>query len=478
MSATKTVERHAAHVPYEPSKSKSSIAVFALPIGGPSLEAGSSIMMADLNRDRIRNEAVSRKNVPADETPVNSNGFDMSLRDERLFLASLCLCLFLAGWNDATLGPLLTRIRESYGIDYTVVSLLFICQCTGFIAGAGFNLYLTDRFGFGKLLVAGAAIQVAMYAIMSPPPPFPVLCITYVINGFVIAVQDAQANTFIACIPRNGSTNMGILHSIYGFGGFTSPWVATQFASRRRWSFHFLVSMSIAVLNTILFTYMFRGKRQEYFIPESTHTNENGEPQTEQTTQTKYKLILRHRSVQLLSAYILVYLGAGTTIGGWIVTYLQQRRNGGPSAGYVSSGFSGGLTLGRAVLIPLTKWIGSNRVIYVYLALAIALEATIWSVNSLIGNAIAVSFVGLFLGPMYPIAMIVASDIIPPRLLGGAIGFISAIGQAGSAIFPFLNGALTNRFGVRVMEPLVVALLFALMGIWYFTINTKVSRVD
>ncbi|KAG8853392.1 hypothetical protein FRB96_008182 [Tulasnella sp. 330] len=366
--------------------------------------------------------------------------------------------------------------------------------------GAASNLYLTEKIGFGKLIVGGAAVQVAMYAIMSPAPPFPVLCVTYVVNGLVIAVQDSQANTFIASIPQNGSFNMGILHSIYGFGLFASPWVATQFATRPRWSFHFLVSMSIAVLNTVVLAYMFRGKRQDYFIPERTH-NEAGEPNPEHTLGRKYKLILGHRSVQLLSAWIFVYLGAGVTISGWTVTYLQQRRNGGPSVGYVSSGFAGGTALGRAILIPLTRMIGSKRVIYVYLAVAIALQFTVWFVDSLIGNAVAISFIGLFLGPMYPIAMIVASDIIPPRyvcvasastlrsqltdpgypecsLLGGSIGFISAIGQAGSAVFPFLNGALTNRFGVHVMEPLIVGLLLVLIAIWFFTLKIKVSRSD
>ena len=36
---------------------------------------------------------------------------------------------------------------------------------------------------------SGAAFQVLGYAIQAPAPPFPVMCVGYVINGFGIAIQ-------------------------------------------------------------------------------------------------------------------------------------------------------------------------------------------------------------------------------------------------------------------------------------------------
>lgn len=47
------------------------------------------------------------------EPPI---GFSMSTKDERIYLATLCYTLFVAGWNDATLGPLLPRIQEVYHV--------------------------------------------------------------------------------------------------------------------------------------------------------------------------------------------------------------------------------------------------------------------------------------------------------------------------------------------------------------------------
>ena len=46
------------------------------------------------------------------------------------------------------------------------------------------------------------------------------------------------------------------------------------------------------------------------------------------------------------------------TLGGWIVTYIIEVRGGGPSSGYISSGFFGGLTFGRVALL----WVNSKVV--------------------------------------------------------------------------------------------------------------------
>ena len=37
-------------------------------------------------------------------------------KSERIVIAAMCFSLFLAGWNDAAIGPLLPRIQEVYGV--------------------------------------------------------------------------------------------------------------------------------------------------------------------------------------------------------------------------------------------------------------------------------------------------------------------------------------------------------------------------
>lgn len=82
------------------------------------------------------------------------------------------------------------------------------------------------------------------------------------------------------------------------------------------------------------------------------------------------------------------------------------------------------------------------------------LEVTVWAVPSLIENAVAVSFIGLLMGPMYPILVNHAQNVLPRWLLTGSIGWIAGIGQAGSAILPLITGVLASKFGIGSLQPL------------------------
>ena len=98
--------------------------------------------------------------------------------------------------------------------------------------------------------------------------------------------------------------------------------------------------------------------------------------------------------------------------------------------------------------------IGERYVVFIYVALTIGLEIVVWLVPSLIGGAVAVSLVGLFLGPIYPIVMNHSGRILPPWLLTGCIGWITGFGTADSAFWPFMTGLMANNHGIKTLQPL------------------------
>ncbi|KAI0631187.1 MFS general substrate transporter [Trametes polyzona] len=402
---------------------------------------------------------------------------------ERLQFLACCWTLFLAGWNDGTTGPLLPRIQSVYHVGFAVVSLIFVFNCVGFVTGAAANVWLTDRFGFGTVSVfalvftddtLGSLAQVAGYALEAPAPPFPVFVLGYAVNGFGLSLQDAGANGFVASLKDNAATKMGILHAIYGAGALSSPLVATQFSQLTHWSFHYLVSLGIALSNTVLLVAVFRFKGQDECLAEIGQAPSHDE---ESQSNNKYKQIFSLRALHLMAFFILIYVGVEVTLGGWIVTYVIQLRGGGPSSGYISSGFFGGLTLGRVGLLWVNQKVGERRAIFLYGLLAIALELVIWLVPSLIGGGIAVSFVGVLLGPIYPIVMNHAARVLPPWLLTGCIGWIAGFGQAGSAFLPFLTGALASRVGIKSLQPLLVSMMGFMIFLWALVPNSS-RRVD
>ncbi|KAI6019817.1 MFS general substrate transporter [Pisolithus orientalis] len=406
---------------------------------------------------------VSSSSPTRDVASADSKGHEKEQRRRaHIQFATLCWTLYLAGWNDGTTGPLLPRIQRVYNINFAVVSLLFVFACIGFISGALSNLVLDGRYGFGKVIVLGSLFQVVAYCFESAAPPFPLFVLGYAINGVGMALQDAQANGFVACLRDNPEMKMGILHAAYGAGAFSSPLVATQFAQQPHWSFHYLCSLALALLNTILLIAVFGLKTQDECLAQI------GVPPCEKgnSERSRFRQVFALRIVHLMAFFILVYVGVEVTVGGWIVTYVIDVRGGGPSSGYISSGFFGGLMVGRVSLLWVNRKIGERRALFIYAFLAIGLELIVWLVPSLVGGAVAVSVIGILLGPMYPIAMNHAGRVLPRWLLTVSIGWIAGCGQAGSALLPFVTGAIASKSGIKTLQPVLVSMMAFMTFIW------------
>lgn len=58
----------------------------------------------------------------------------------------------------------------------------------------------------------GAASQALAYALLIPAFPFPSFPVIYAVGGFGMALQDAQANVYIAGQP-NAEVKLGYLHA-------------------------------------------------------------------------------------------------------------------------------------------------------------------------------------------------------------------------------------------------------------------------
>src|ERR1700753_1617631 len=112
-----------------------------------------------------------------------------------------------------------------------------------------------------------------------------------------------------------------------GLGAFASPLVATQFAPIRQWSFHYLVSLSLAVMNAILLSVMFKFKRHQgkltlFTTPIRSYlffcidliaqyhdpaVDPNGGKR--HSKKSDYKAVLSNRNVYLLAIFCFIYAG-------------------------------------------------------------------------------------------------------------------------------------------------------------------------
>lgn len=174
------------------------------------------------------------------------------------------------------------------------------------------------------------------------------------------------------------------------------------------------------------------------------------------------------RVTWICAAFLLAYVGVEVSLGGWIVQFMIRVRNADRfPAGMTSVGFWLGLTVGRVVLGFVTPRLGVKVAVAVYLPATMALELVFWLVPQFYVSAVAIALQGFFLGPLFPAVIVAATKLLPRHLHVSTIGFAAAFGGSGAAVLPFAVGAIAQAKGVQVLQPIVLAMLVVLLGLWF-----------
>jgi len=343
--------------------------------------------------------------------------------------------MFVMGWTNSSTGPLLPRIQFFYDVGLGAASWVFILLRMGVVVGALFNMPMTDRLGLGKMLVVGALFQVVAFIFESLAPPFPAFALSFALAGMGSIFQSASAYSFIATLQTDSDYKQGYMQAAYGVGALTAPLSATYFAQlETHWSRHYLVSLSLAVVNMVTLAGVFKLQPQDVCLRQAGEILPDKIP-GEEIHENKFSQLMKNKTVHLFAFFLMVNTGIEITIGGWIVTFLVLVRGGGPSSGYVETGFFGGITLGRVVLVRVTKKIGPVNAIYIYILIAIFFQLIVWLVPSFIAAAISVTLMGFILGPIFPTAINHTARVLPRHLITGTVGWIAACGAGGSTLF-------------------------------------------
>ncbi|KXJ88448.1 major facilitator superfamily domain-containing protein [Microdochium bolleyi] len=382
-------------------------------------------------------------------------------------------CFFsfvVMGSNDAAYGPLIPYIQEYYGLSYTIVSLLFLSPFVGYTAAALLNNHVHLKFGQrGVAFFTGIAHLVA-YIIIATHPPYPVLVVAFVFAGLGNGLADAAWNAWIGNMT-NANEILGLLHGLYGLGAVLAPLIATTLITKAGtgWWYYYYIMIGMASLELVSTTYTFWSATGDMTATTTDEAVASIQKKKKKSGGLRHALLHRPgaRVTWLCAIFLLGYVGVEVALGGWIVEFMIQVRQGEAFAsGMAAMGFWLGITVGRVILGFVTPRIGERLAITIYLPIAIGLQILFWLVPQFIVSTVAVGLVGFFLGPLFPGVIVVMSKLLPRSLHVSAIGFAAAFGGSGAAILPFAVGALAQAKGVQVLQPFIVALLAVIMGLW------------
>ncbi|KAI7860296.1 major facilitator superfamily domain-containing protein [Circinella umbellata] len=379
----------------------------------------------------------------------------------------------VCGINDASIGAIIPRLKDYYGIPNETVSLLFLCNSFGYFLAAMVNGYLVHKLGQQGSMYFGAINLLIAYALIASGFPFGIMAVLMVLQGSGVALLDAGMNVYTSSVPK-ATLMLNILHAMYGVGAMISPLMnATLSKLGFSWQGLYVFMSLFSLINLVLITVGFRNIKMDYIDDE--------EDEEERHNPDRHKQIMRaamrHPMTVLGAMYILVYVGTEVTVGGWGLTFLQQGRHGDFIAmSNVIAGYWAGLAIGRIILGYLCDRFGEKRMISIFTFMTIAVLIVLWTVADVVIDSIAIISIGFLLGPMFPSTVSLASKVLPRNMHATSIGFIAGTGAGGAALFPFITGQVAGKFGILSMPIVCLAMSVTMQILWTFVPSKKSEK--
>ncbi|KAM5353488.1 hypothetical protein ACJ41O_000138 [Fusarium nematophilum] len=370
------------------------------------------------------------------------------------------LSFIIAGMNDAAIGALIPSLETYYDLSYTIISLIFLTPFAGYSIAAFTNARIHMKFGQRGVAIMAPICHIITFAALAAHPPYPVLVVCNIVSGFGNGLTDACFCAWIGVFDK-ANTIQGFLHSCYSLGALFAPLIATSMvvSAELPWYTYYYLMIGISVVEWVGLTLTFWHKTGAVYRAE--HANES------ESEGAGTREALKSKVTWLCALFFFAYMGVEVGLGGWVVTFMLRVRNASRYAsGASGSGFWAGMALGRAVLGFVTERFGERLCITIYLAISIGLELLFWLVPQFIVSAVAVAFLGFFLGPLFPGAVMLTAKLLPKRIHVSAIGFAMAMGGTGGTIFPFAIGAIASSKGVAVLQPIILALIVVVALVW------------
>lgn len=279
----------------------------------------------------------------------------------------------------------------------------------GWLLAAVTNPFLAAYLTLGQLLGAGSVLQLAAH-LLRPRGPLPLFCAAFLPQSLGMAYQDAHSNAFVGGLRNVPHRWLGFIHACYALGCFVGPLLATAVATSApgdgdgedAWRRVYFVLIGICVLNVAGVAVAFRDSLWRRPHHHRNNNDGGGQRKRGRAAMRGTARLLRSKTLWLLSLFYFLTLGANFTAGGWVVEFLTAVRGGDlAAAGYVPTGFYGGMLAGRLLLAePTFRW-GEQRMLLLYSVLCVALQLVFWLQPDVVGSAVALSFIGFFSGPFF-----------------------------------------------------------------------------
>ena len=369
-------------------------------------------------------------------------------RERFLKTAGYYAAFIVLGLASAAIGPTLPGLAEQTGSQLSQISFLFTTHALGYMIGSFQGGRVYDRLPGHQLMVFGLVL-IALTLVAAPIVPM-LWLLTLVIGllGLAQGLVDVGGNTLLVWVhgERVGPFMNG-LHFFYGLGGFVLPIIVAWMVSLNgdiTWAYWTLALLSLPAVVWLV--------RLSSPPAPRTSSAESADP-------------VNPWLIPLIALFFTLYVGAETSLGGWIHTYTVASGLGNAAVGaYLTSGFWGAFTAGRLLSIPLAARHRPRSLLLIDFAGAVASLGVLllWPAST-VAAWVGTVGVGASIASIFPTMISLAERRL--EITGRVTGWFFVGASVGGMSLPWLIGQLFESIGPRVTMVIILIDLLVAAGI-------------
>ena len=369
----------------------------------------------------------------------------------------------LTGSVATLLGPLLPELSARWSLDDAQAGYLFTSQFLGSMAGVALSSALLPRQGFRFSLVLGfATMSGGVAALTLSSWATGLVCVFC--YGIGLGLTIPASNLWVADAKSDRrAAALNILNMAWGIGAVAWPPVV---ALAQRSSSRLVLLLGLATALGLMSVCLAWGSFADC-VGRSRQADDLFQPQAR---------VWGSRFLPILGALFFLYVGTENALGGWVASY-ARRMGAIPGTTWVltPSFFWGALLVGRGLAPALLRYVAETTLVPLGLLLAVFGVSFLLAATTLAGVVVGVSFAGLGLASVFPIAVALLSQSFGASASRVA-GAMFALGGLGGATLPWLVGFSSTHLGslkAGLVVPLLGSLAMIALHVLYVHFKTK-----
>jgi predicted MFS family arabinose efflux permease len=338
-----------------------------------------------------------------------------------LHLASL-MALFVAGLYCAAFGPVLPFVAHDLDVSLDTAGLLLTVLFAGSIAASAAVALALHGQDPRRLTLAGLSAVIVGTLLLGFAPTFALAVLAGATLGIGDGLIIAALHILVGFTAKDVPSAVNRLNLHFAFGAIAGAiWSGIILASTgERWIVYAGIAVFAAAALAVL-------------------TVAGAPPRGQTTTREEAFRLPGNPTAWAMGVVLFLYVGAEFGLGSWVSSYARESAHASVLAGaLMTSGFWGAMAAGRLLNHRYFSRGGDPMLMLVIAAAGAGIAAFVLSASSgvIALAAVAAFAAGLFLGPVWPTTMAIATR----GSMADATATTVTMGNAGGVVVPWLQG--------------------------------------